>query len=122
MLILLDENLLSKKLNKPFVDAGHLVQNVEDMGWRGVKDPELLTLPQAHPFDIFITADKNLPYQQNLQCLTLQIVVLDAKSTRPDYLLLLIIHINGLLQSLVPGSVTLINDAGKVTTFNLVAG
>ncbi|MHC5612244.1 MAG: hypothetical protein ACYTXA_14835 [Nostoc sp.] len=48
--------------------------------------------------------------------------MLDAKSTRPDYLLLLIIHINGLLQSLVPSSVTLINGAGKVTTFNLGAG
>jgi hypothetical protein len=32
MLILLDENLLSKKLKKPFIDAGHIVQNVEDMG------------------------------------------------------------------------------------------
>ncbi|MEH2360264.1 DUF5615 family PIN-like protein [Nostoc sp.] len=122
MLILLDENLLSKKLKKPLVDAGHLVQNVEDMGWRGVKDRELLALAQAHPFDIFITADKNLPYQQNLQCLTLQVVVLDAKSTRPDYLLPLIIHINGLLQSLIPGSVTLINDAGEVTVLNLGTG
>ncbi|MEH2331292.1 hypothetical protein [Nostoc sp.] len=44
MLILLDENLLSKKLKKPFIDAGHIVQNVEDMGWRGVKDKELLAL------------------------------------------------------------------------------
>jgi hypothetical protein len=34
VLILLDENLLSKKLKKPLLDAGHIVQNVEDMGWR----------------------------------------------------------------------------------------
>jgi hypothetical protein len=46
VLILLDENLLSKKLKKPFVDAGHSVQNVEDMGWRGVKDKELLALAE----------------------------------------------------------------------------
>ncbi|WP_335149024.1 hypothetical protein [Nostoc sp.] len=44
MLILLDENLLSKKLKKPFIDAGHSVQNVEDMGSRGVKYKELLIL------------------------------------------------------------------------------
>lgn len=44
MLILLDENLLSKKLKKPFIDAGHSVQNVEDMAWRSVKDKELLAL------------------------------------------------------------------------------
>lgn len=62
MFILLDENLLSKKLKKPFTDIGHSVQNVEDMGWRGVKDREILALAEAHPFDMFITADKNLPY------------------------------------------------------------
>ncbi len=62
MFILLDENLLSKKLKKPLVDAGYSVQTVEDMGWRGVKDRELLALAEAHPVDVLITADKNLPY------------------------------------------------------------
>ncbi len=118
MLILLDENLLSKKLKKLLVDAGHLVQNVEDMGWRGVKDRELLALAEAHPFDVFITADKNLPYQQNFRGLRLQVVVLDVKSTRPDYLLPLITQISGLLKSVAPGAVMLINDAGEVTPFN----
>jgi predicted nuclease of predicted toxin-antitoxin system len=118
VLILLDENLLSKKLKKPLLDAGHSVRNVEDMGWRGVKDRELLALAQAHPFDVFITADKNLPYQQTLRGLTLQVVVLNVLSTRPDYLLPLITQINGLLKSLAPGSVTLINDAGVITPFN----
>jgi hypothetical protein len=51
VLILLDENLLSKKLKKPFLDAGHIVQNVEDMGWRGTKDRELLALANAFPFE-----------------------------------------------------------------------
>ncbi|MDF5726497.1 MAG: DUF5615 family PIN-like protein [Rhizonema sp. PD38] len=122
MFILLDENLLSKKLKKPLVDAGHLVQNVEEMGWRGVKDRKLLALAEAHPFDVFITADKNLPYQQSLRELTLQVVVLDALSTHPDYLLPLMTKINGLLQSLAPGSVTLINDGGVVTPFNPGSG
>ncbi len=122
MLILLDENLLSKKLKKPLVDAGNVVQNVEEMGWRGVKDRELLALAEAYPFDMFITADKNLPYQQNLHGLRLQVVVLNTQSTRPDYLLPLITRINGLLKSLTPGSVTLINDAGEVTLFNPGAG
>lgn len=62
MFILLDENLLSKKLKQPLIDAGHSVRNVEEMSWRGVKDRELLALAQAQSFDVFITADKNLPY------------------------------------------------------------
>jgi len=116
--ILLDENLLSRKLKKSLVDAGHIVKNVDEMGWRGVKDRELLALAQADLFDVFITADKNLPYQQNLRDLTLRIVVLDVYSTRPDYLLPLIARISGLLESLLPGSVKLIDDAGVVKPFN----
>ena len=119
MLILLDENLLSKKLKKPFLDVGHTVKNVEDMSWRGTKDRELLALANVFPFDVFITSDKNLPYQQNLQNLALRVVVLNASSTRPDHLLPLITQIIPLLQSLVPGSITLIDDAGDITPFNL---
>ena len=78
MLILLDENLLSRKLKKSLVDAGHTVKNVEDMGWRGVKDRELLALANFYPFDVFITADKNLPYQQNLS----NLAVLEQADTR----------------------------------------
>ncbi len=63
MRILLDENLLSRKLKQPLIDAGHEVQNVDDMGWRGTKDTALLTLANTTPFDVFITADKNLSYQ-----------------------------------------------------------
>jgi predicted nuclease of predicted toxin-antitoxin system len=49
MRILLDENLLSKKLKHPLVEAGQTVQNVEDMGWRGTKDSALLALANQCP-------------------------------------------------------------------------
>ena len=117
MLILLDENLLSKKLKKPLLDLGHTVQNVEDMGWRGTKDRDLLALANIFPFDVFITSDKNLPYQQNLQNLSLRVVVLNASSTRPDRLLPLIAKITPLLPSLTSGSITLIDDIGNITPF-----
>ena len=38
MIILLDENLLSKKLKQPFLARGYDVCNVDNMGWRGFKD------------------------------------------------------------------------------------
>ena len=91
MLILLDENLLSKKLKQPFVDAGHSVSNVYDMGWRGLKDREILELAENQPFDLFITADKNLPYQQNLASCGMRIVVFETGSTRPDRLCTLLL-------------------------------
>jgi predicted nuclease of predicted toxin-antitoxin system len=116
--ILLDENLLSKKLKQPLQKAGHSVCNVEDMGWRGTLDRELLRLAQANGFDVFITADKNLPYQQNLRNLTLKIVVLDAQSTRPSYLLPLIDRVCELLSSLTLAAITVVNDAGEAIVFS----
>lgn len=96
------------------------MRNVEDMGWRGTKDRELLALANVYPFDVFITADKNLPYQQNLQNLGLRVVVLNVSSTRPDHLLPLTTQIITLLLSLAPASITLIDDTGGITPCNLI--
>jgi predicted nuclease of predicted toxin-antitoxin system len=117
VLILLDENLLSRKLKQPLLEAGHSVRNVDDMGWRGVKDRELLVLVETHTFDVLITADQNLPYQQNVRDRSFRLIVLKAKSTRPTSLLPLIIQACSILQSLAPGSITLINEAGEVSPF-----
>jgi predicted nuclease of predicted toxin-antitoxin system len=86
MLVLLDENLLSRKLKQPLSDAGYSVYNVDNLGWRGTKDRDLLALADAYPFDVFITADKNLPYQQNIKNYKFRIVVLNTKTTKPNYL------------------------------------
>jgi predicted nuclease of predicted toxin-antitoxin system len=109
--ILLDENLLSRKLKQPLIEVGHDVQNVDDMGWRGTKDTTLLTIANAELFDVFITADKNLPYQQNFQNLTLKVITLNSKSTRPDRLLPLIIKVIPLFTSLEIGSVTIVDES-----------
>lgn len=42
------------------------IKTVQEMGWAGVKNGELLKLVEAE-FDVFVTSDKNLRYQQNLQ-------------------------------------------------------
>ena len=61
------------------------------MGWRGLKDREFIDLAESHAFDVFITADKNLQYQQNLESYSIRIVVLDSISTRPDRLIPLMV-------------------------------
>jgi len=48
---------------------------VQEMGWSGMKNSDLLAVA-AKQFDIFITADKQLPYQQNLSKLQLAIIIL----------------------------------------------
>jgi predicted nuclease of predicted toxin-antitoxin system len=71
MKILIDENL-PRYLKR--VLAGHDVSMVQEMGWSGIKNGELLKL--AEPiFDLFLTADKNIRYQQNLKGRKLSIIV-----------------------------------------------
>lgn len=48
------------------------------MGWNGVKNGELLKLMIADDFNVLITFDKNLQFQQNFAKYTLPIIVLNA--------------------------------------------
>ncbi len=114
MRILLDENLLSKKLKQPFLNKGYQVYNVNDMGWRGLKDREILERAENQPFDIFITADKNLPYQQNLSNTILIVVILNTRSTNPNYLLPLMIKVSEFVPSL-SGGIVFVDDDGNLS-------
>ncbi len=62
MRIVLDENL-PKPLKQVFV--GHVVSTVQEEGLAGTLNGELLAQLEGR-FDVFVTADKNLRYQQNL--------------------------------------------------------
>lgn len=45
--------------------TGHSCSTVQSQGWGGIKNGELLQLAEGK-FDLFITADQNIRYQQNL--------------------------------------------------------
>jgi predicted nuclease of predicted toxin-antitoxin system len=62
MRLLLDENL-PKRLKADF--PGHEIFTVRDKGWNGIKNGELLQLMLAGNFNLLMTFDKNLQYQQN---------------------------------------------------------
>ena len=62
MKVILDENL-PKPLKQVFV--GHTVTTVQEQGLSGTLNGELITRIDG-AFDVFVTADKNLRYQQNL--------------------------------------------------------
>ncbi len=44
---------------------GHVCATAQSRGWRSIKNGELLSLAEGE-FDLFITADQNIRYQQNL--------------------------------------------------------
>ncbi len=51
------------------------ISNVEELGWRGIKNGALLDLMSGR-FQILITTDKNLPSQQNLEKRQIAVVIL----------------------------------------------
>jgi predicted nuclease of predicted toxin-antitoxin system len=70
--ILLDEctpRLVKKRLPKLNI------QTVQEMGWAGLKNGALLAAAESQ-FDVFVTTDKNLRYQQNLQGRKLAVLLL----------------------------------------------
>lgn len=76
--VLLDENLprlLKRQL------PGFKVCTVAEMGWAGTRNGALLQLAETE-FDIFMTADRNLPHQQVLTARNLGVVVLVSRSTK----------------------------------------
>ncbi|MCL4833007.1 MAG: DUF5615 family PIN-like protein [Caldilineaceae bacterium] len=71
MKILIDESLPRFTLQ---LVQEHEAYTVQYMGWTGIKNGALLRRAEGQ-FDVFLTADKNLRYQQNLADRTLAIVV-----------------------------------------------
>ena len=47
--------------------VGHDVSTAQKMGWSGISNGELLQHAEQADFELFIVADKNLRYQQNLR-------------------------------------------------------
>jgi predicted nuclease of predicted toxin-antitoxin system len=78
MRILLDESLPH---DLAAMIVGHQVSTVSNEGWKSVKNGKLLALA-ASKFDVFITADRNLEFQQNLSTLPISVVVLVARKNR----------------------------------------
>ena len=78
MKLLLDE-CVDRRFAKEL--QGHFVKNVPQMGWATIKNGELLALAEQE-FDVFITVDRNLSFQQNLAKFNIAVLVLCAHSNR----------------------------------------
>ena len=59
----------------------HECATVKDLGWKGIKNGELLRLAEGQ-FDLFITADQNIRYQQNLKERRISILELSTNDLR----------------------------------------
>jgi predicted nuclease of predicted toxin-antitoxin system len=103
--ILLDEQLprqLARQLR------GHQVRTVRQQGWDGLGNGELLRRAAAGGFEIFLTADQNLQFQQNLAGSPLGAIVLTARSNKLEDLAPLVPSLLQAIPETRPGEVRLV--------------
>jgi predicted nuclease of predicted toxin-antitoxin system len=84
MKVLIDE-CAPKVLKAFFAKHGHESLTVQEAGWAGKQNGELLKLAETG-FDVLITVDTNLRYQQNLEGRRIAVVILQSSSNRLDHL------------------------------------
>ena len=75
MKLLLDE-CVTRHLKREL--AGHEVHTVEDAGFKGLENGDLLKAASG-AYEVLITVDRNLPHQQNIAGLNIAILILAAK-------------------------------------------
>ena len=101
MRILIDE-CLDWRLCRALID--HQCTSVGRAGWAGLTNGRLLKKAQQQ-FDVFLTGDQNLSFQQNVPVCDIAIIVLEAGSTRLVDTLQLVSQIDTALESIQPGQV-----------------
>ncbi len=103
--VLLDENI--PRRFKWSLDAN--VVTVPERGWSGIKNGQLLALA-ALEFDVLITMDRGMEFQQHIDDLNLCVFILSAISNDIDDLLPLVSSINATFSKVVPNAVIRIDS------------
>lgn len=102
--LLLDENL-PKLLAEAL--PGHSVRTVQQMRWAGVRNGALLRRAQFD-FDVLLTMDRSIPFQQAVAGLDISVIVLKGRSNKLDVLTALAPQILAAIDGLRPGVVVTI--------------
>jgi hypothetical protein len=85
------------------------VATAVEMDWSVLKNGELLTAAEAGGFEVLITADKNLRYQQNLT--VRKIAIIELPTNRLRLLSKYAYQVNALVAVIAPGAYEIVADA-----------
>lgn len=102
MRVLLDE-CFPRGLRKELF--GHDAKTVREAGWAGVKNGALLERA-AKEFDVLLTVDRNLEYQQNFAGVALAVIVVDIPSNDIDVLRPFMPAVREAIEKAKPGTIT----------------
>ena len=106
MKVLLDE-CVDWRLARDIV--GHEVKTARQMGWVTVKNGDLLSLA-SEAFDVFVTVDRNLQFQQNPETLAIAVIVLRARRNRLVDLRPLVPALLAAINQVRPGALQVVGD------------
>jgi predicted nuclease of predicted toxin-antitoxin system len=106
--ILLDEQLPRQLVREI---SGHLIRTVQQQGWAGLGNGELLRRAAAAGFEIFVTADQSLQFQQNLSGSPIGVIVLVAPSNALEDLIPLVPALLQAVAEVTPGEIRRVGDA-----------
>ena len=102
MRVLLDE-CLDERFRNSF--SAHDCQTARYAGLAGMENGELLTAAESAGFDVFLTVDQGIEYQQNLTRRKIAIMILRPKSNRLKDLLSLLPTCLAQIDSVRPGQI-----------------
>ena len=105
MKIILDESTPQKL--RLLIDGSHTVVTTWYQGWSGLKNGALLSAAEAAGFDLFITADQEVSYQQNLTGRKMALLVLSSNNW--GLIKARIVEIMAAIKSATPGSFGFVN-------------
>jgi hypothetical protein len=103
MKVFLDE-CIDWRLSRDLV--GHEVKTARQMGWASIQNGELLALASQN-FDVFVTVDRNLAFQQHVPSLSIAVIVLRAPTNRLADLRRLVPDLLAAIAAAAPGTVTI---------------
>jgi predicted nuclease of predicted toxin-antitoxin system len=107
MKLLLDE-CLPRKLKREFV--GHEVLTIDEAGFKGLRNGELIKSASKNGFEVLISVDRNIEHQQNKANIPLAILVLSANTNRMESILPLMTKALEILESIKTGEVITIEN------------
>ena len=106
MKVFLDE-CVDWRLSREIV--GHEVRTARDMGWTTIRNGELLARAAAE-FEAFVTVDRNLSFQQNLEKYPIKVLVPRTHSNRLADLKPLVPALLAALERARPGAAEIVRD------------
>src|SRR5258708_5805871 len=99
--------LIDECIDERFRDSlpGHDCQTARYAGLAGLKNGELLIAAETAKFDVFLTVDQGIEYQQNLTGRNIAIIIFRAKSNRLKDLLPRVPACRAYIESIQPGQI-----------------